>query len=174
MEMSKEGAMKKILSWLDAHFEDFTCGVLLLVVMSMLMAQVFVRFVFGHGLTFSEELTRFCFLFFVYISTSLVAMKGMHIRVTGQMKLFPRKAALGLYALADTSWLTFNAVVIWQGAKLIQSMATFPMISGGLLIDLRYVYVILPVAFALQSLRIMQRWYRFSRGTLKLVPDEEL
>jgi len=173
MKVSREGAMKKILSWLDTHFEDFICGVLLLTVMSMLMAQVFVRFVFGHGLTFSEELTRFAFLFFVYISASLVAMKGMHIRVTAQMKLLPRKAAIGMYVLADIAWLTFNAVVIWQGAKLIQSMAVFPKISGGLLIDLRYIYIILPIAFALQSLRIMQRWYRFSRGTLKLVQDED-
>ena len=48
--------MKNLLAWLDVHFEDALCGVLLVGIMIMLMAQVVVRFAFGHGLTFSEEL----------------------------------------------------------------------------------------------------------------------
>ena len=46
--------MKNLLAWLDVHFEDALCGVLLVGIMIMLMAQVVVRFAFGPGLTFSE------------------------------------------------------------------------------------------------------------------------
>ena len=68
--------MKNLLAWLDVHFEDALCGVLLVGIMIMLMAQVVVRFAFGHGLTFSEELCRFSFLYLVYFAASLVACKG--------------------------------------------------------------------------------------------------
>ena len=60
--------MKNLLAWLDVHFEDALCGVLLVGIMIMLMAQVVVRFAFGHGLTFSEELCRFSFLYLVYFA----------------------------------------------------------------------------------------------------------
>ena len=76
--------MKNLLAWLDVHFEDALCGVLLVGIMIMLMAQVVVRFAFGHGLTFSEELCRFSFLYLVYFAASLVACKGAHIRVTAR------------------------------------------------------------------------------------------
>ena len=88
--------MKKLLAWLDVHFEDALCGILLVGIMSMLMAQVVVRFVFGHGLTFSEELCRFSFLYLVYFAASLVAGKGAHIRVTAHTRKLPAPMRLSL------------------------------------------------------------------------------
>lgn len=164
--------MKKALAWLDANFEDALCGVLLITIMCMLMAQVFVRAVFGHGLTVSEEISRFSFLFLVYIASSLVASKGAHIRVMAQMVFFPKAARTAMLLAADALWLLFNAVVIVQGTKLIISMAARPMISGSLLIDLKPIYAVLPLAFALQSLRILQRWVRYFSGKTPLVEDE--
>lgn len=164
--------MKKVFSWLDANFEDAICGVLLLIIMGMLIAQVFVRAVFGHGLTTSEEISRFSFLFLVYFGSSLVASKGAHIRVTAQMKFFPRPIPTLMFLLADLLWLTFNGFVIYYGTMLIISMTKRPMISGGLLIDLKPIYAVLPVAFSLQSFRIIQRWYRFLAGKASLVKDE--
>ena len=120
--------MKKLLAWLDVHFEDALCGILLVGIMSMLMAQVVVRFVFGHGLTFSEELCRFSFLYLVYFAASLVAGKGAHIRVTAHTRKLPAPMRVGLLMLADLLWLGFNATVIYQGLLLIDSMSTRPMV----------------------------------------------
>ena len=77
--------------------------------MIMLMAQVVVRFAFGHGLTFSEELCRFSFLYLVYFAASLVACKGAHIRVTAHTQKLPAPVRVGLLMLADLLWLGFNA-----------------------------------------------------------------
>ena len=92
--------MKNLLAWLDVHFEDALCGVLLVGIMIMLMAQVVVRFAFGHGLTFSEELCRFSFLYLVYFAASLVACKGAHIRVTAHTQKLPAPVRVGLLMLA--------------------------------------------------------------------------
>lgn len=164
--------MKKMLHWLDVHFEDALCGALLVGIMIMLMAQVVVRFLFGHGLTASEELCRFSFLYMVYFAASLVACKGAHIRVTAHTRHLPRPLRVGLLVLADLCWLGFNATVIYQGVLLLHSMAARPMVSGSLLLDLRYVYVAVPAAFLLQSFRILQRWARHFRGRLSILGDE--
>ena len=48
------------------------------------------------------------------------------------------------------------------------------MVSGSLLLDLRYVYFAVPAAFTLQSFRILQRWYRHFRcGVSVLGPQQE-
>ena len=46
--------MKNLLAWLDVHFEDALCGVLLVGIMIMLMAQVVVRFA-GTGSRFRKN-----------------------------------------------------------------------------------------------------------------------
>lgn len=165
--------MKNILSWLDAHFEDVLCGVLLVGIMSMLMAQVIVRFFFGHGLTFSEELCRFSFLYLVYFAASLVASKGAHIRVTAHTQKFPTPLRIALLMIADLCWIGFNITVIYQSSLLIDSMANRPMLSGALLIDLRYVYFAVPAAFALQTFRILQRWYRHFRYNISILGEQQ-
>ena len=165
--------MKKLLAWLDVHFEDALCGILLVGIMSMLMAQVVVRFVFGHGLTFSEELCRFSFLYLVYFAARLVAGKGAHIRVTAHTRKLPAPMRVGLLMLADLLWLGFNATVIYQGLLLIDSMSTRPMVSGGILLDLRYVYFAVPAAFMLQSFRILQRWRRYFRDGIPVPGQQE-
>ena len=154
--------MKNLLAWLDVHFEDALCGVLLVGIMIMLMAQVVVRFAFGHGLTFSEELCRFSFLYLVYFAASLVACKGAHIRVTAHTQKLPAPVRVGLLMLADLLWLGFN-----------DSMSTRPMVSGSMLLDLRYVYFAVPAAFTLQSFRILQRWYRHFRGGVSILGQQQ-
>ena len=120
--------MKNTLAWLDKHFEDVLCGVLLVGIMIMLMAQVVVRFLFGHGLTFSEELCRFSFLYLVYFAASLVASKGAHIRVTAHTQNLSDSIRIALLALADACWIGFNLTVIYQGALLIDSMSSRTMV----------------------------------------------
>ena len=129
----------------------------------MLMGQVLTRFLFGYGLTFSEELSRYFFLYFVYFCSSLVAAKGLHIRVTAQMLKMPARLKTAMLFLADLLWLTFNGVLVWQGTLLFISMGQRSMVAGSLQIDLR---------FALQSLRIVQRWIAWRRHGVPILGTE--
>ena len=156
--------MKKVLKLLNAHFEETLCGALLISIMAMLFIQVVVRFVFGHGMTIPEELCRFFFLYYVYFTASLVALKGAHIRITAQMRILSPRAQLFFRALADGCWAAFNVTVIYQGVALLIDMQSKPMISGGLLLDMRYVYAAVPLAFILQTARILQLWVRHFKG----------
>lgn len=161
-----------LLRWLNKNFEEVLCGILLIGIMLMLMGQVLTRFLFGYGLTFSEELSRYFFLWFVYFCSSLVAAKGLHIRVTAQMLKMPVRLKTAMLFVADLLWLTFNGVLVWQGTLLFLSMGRRSMVAGSLQIDLRWVYVAVPVAFALQSLRIIQRWVAWRRRGVPLLGGE--
>jgi TRAP-type C4-dicarboxylate transport system permease small subunit len=55
------------------------------------------------------------------------------------------------------------------------NMAARPMISGALELDMRYVYFSLPFAFTLQSIRLIERWWRIlTKREVLVVPSEEV
>ena len=151
--------MKNKLKLVFNNFEQVTCGILLSLIMFLLFSQTILRYFFGQTFAWSEELSRFAFLALVFISSSLGVQKSAHIRVTAHIDLLPKKAKLLLSILTDIIWIIFNIVVIQQGYKLIDQMATLPLRSAAMMWDMRFIFILIPLGFLLQTIRILQSWF---------------
>lgn len=152
--------------------ERTVANISLALLVVILALQVFFRYVLESGLTWSEEVSRFCFVWFVYISASLAAQKGTHIRVTLLTNLFPggRRCCL---ALADAIWIAFNGFVVVSGVLLIDNMISHPVYSTSLFMPLVYVYVVIPLAHTLMIIRIVQRqWIAWRTGASVLASGD--
>lgn len=67
--------MKKILHWLDENLEEFIL-VIFLIAMTLIMGiQIFCRYVLGMSLSWSEELTRYLFIWCGFLSVSYCSKK---------------------------------------------------------------------------------------------------
>ena len=67
--------MKKILHWLDENLEEFLL-VLFLILMTLIMGvQVLSRYILGASLSWSEELTRYLFVWSGFLSVSYCSKK---------------------------------------------------------------------------------------------------
>ncbi len=167
--------MREKLIHLWDNLEEYLCCGLLATVMTLLMVQVLFRYVGGKSLSWSEELSRFVFLYLVYLAASLATSKNVHIRVTAHIKYLPRWFQVGLLLLVDAICLTFCAIVVYVGVEFIIGMQKRPMMSGAMMLDMRYVFVGVPIAFTLQSIRLLERWWRIATGRSKVVvPSEEV
>lgn len=159
--------------WRD--LEEYICCALLAVIVTLLMTQVLYRYIGGRSIAWSEEVCRFLFLYLVYFAASLATAKNLHIRVTAQIKLLPRSGQILLLLLTDVIWLIFCIIVVKVGTEFIISMSNRPMVSGALMLDMRYVYAAVPLAFTLQAIRLAERWWRiFTRRDTLVVPSEEV
>lgn len=127
--------------------------------MTLLMMQVCYRYFGGKSIAWSEEVSRFLFLYLVYFAASLAASKNLHIRVTAQLKLLPKLGQMLLLLTTDIIWLIFCIIVVNVGTDFIISMSDRPMVSGALMLDMRYVYAAVPIAFTLQAVRLVERWW---------------
>lgn len=157
------------------NLEEYICGALLITIVTLLMVQVVFRYGSGKTVAWIEEVSRFAFLYLVYLAASCVTAKNLHIRVTAQLKLFPRWMQVSLLALTDAIWLLFCVITAWLGVEFIISMQKRPMISGALMLDMRYVYFAVPLAFTLQSIRLVERWWKIITGREQVaVPSEEV
>ena len=108
-------------------------------------------------------------------AASLAASKNLHIRVTAQLKLLPKLGQMLLLLTTDIIWLIFCIIVVNVGTDFIISMSDRPMVSGALMLDMRYVYAAVPIAFTLQAVRLVERWWRiFTKRDPLVVPSEEV
>lgn len=152
--------MREQLASIWKNLEEYICCALLGVIMTLLMMQVCYRYFGGKSIAWSEEVSRFLFLYLVYFAASLAASKNLHIRVTAQLKLLPKLGQMLLLLTTDIIWLVFCIIVVDVGTDFIISMSDRPMVSGALMLDMRYVYAAVPIAFTLQAVRLVERWWR--------------
>lgn len=129
------------------------CLALLVIILAL---QVFYRYVLHIGLSWSEEVSRFLFVWFVYVSASYAVQVGTHIRVSFVVDLLPERVARAVKVFSDLLWIAFNLAVVVSGILLIRSMIEFPVYSTSLVLPLAAIYVVIPLAHMLMIVRIVQ------------------
>ena len=146
---------KRSLKILD-NIESYLCKFLLSFFVVLLFVQVVMRVVFQDSLTWSEELSRFAFVWFAYLGACYAARLNAHNRVTFQFKFLPPLVGNLSRGLADLLWFLFNSVMVVKSIETIRGMLEFPFHSPALDIPMHYVYMLFPIAFTLMNIRIVQ------------------
>lgn len=72
-------------------FEAYACFIILAVMTAVMFAGVVWRYVFNSSLVWSEELTRYLFIWFVFLSASYAVTTKSHIRVDALNMMIPIK-----------------------------------------------------------------------------------
>ena len=80
--------MKRVFHWLDENLEEFLL-VIGLIAMTLIMGiQVFCRYVLGMSLSWSEELTRYIFIWCGFLSVSYCSKKCLSIKIEQFVAIF--------------------------------------------------------------------------------------
>lgn len=80
----------KVLTWLDEHLEE-TLLIALLAMMTMIMGiQIVCRYALNASLTWSEELTRYLFIWSGFLSISYCIKKWISIKIDQIMNMLPK------------------------------------------------------------------------------------
>lgn len=145
----------KLIKFLD-YFESHMCKFLLSFFVTLLFIQVIFRVVIMESLTWSEELSRFAFVWFAYLGASYAARLGAHNRVSVQFNKMPKPLKNTILLIADGVWILFNIVMIRESIVVIEDMIEFPFNSPALDFPMHYIYMIFPLAFGLMIVRIIQ------------------
>lgn len=140
----------------ERSIEAYAAGFFLAVLVILLTVQILLRFIFGRTLSWSEEVSRFAFVWAVYFGFVLAARENKHIRVTAQFKRLSPGIQVVLFTLADTVWSLFNFVMVFVSGKFTLSMIRYPYISQTTGLNLLWVFMIVPIGFAFMGLRVIQ------------------
>ena len=146
------------------NFEDYVSAVAMVMMVSILFAQVFTRYVLQGSITWAEELSRFAFLWMMFLASSLAARHRSHIRVTAPILLLPKKMRLYVILLADVIWVIFNVVVAYQSIVMVKNAMQFIYYSPSLNLNMAYMFMVIPISFVLMTVRIIVGYYRQFTG----------
>ena len=140
------------------NFEEGACALFVAVMVLCLFLQVAMRIAVGSSLAWTEELSRYSFLWAVYVGAALAVKRGGHVRITAQFMFLPTS----LY-------------VAWIGLACIEEGLYYPEVSPTLGVVKAWVECIIPFSFVLVSWRIVEEYVvRWRNGTLgELVRYEE-
>ncbi len=162
----------KVLHFLD-NIESYICRTLLSIFVCLLFLQIISREVFTHSFSWIEELSIYMFVWFVYFGASYAARKGAHNRVTFQFKFLPKSAIKYVEAFADIFWVLFNVYFLYLATDFVFNKMNKFWKSQTLGIEMKYVYMVLPIAFALMTFRVLQvNYLKLFKGVDVRDPDK--
>lgn len=126
----------------------------------LIFTQIIMRGAFNASLSWSEELSRYVFIWQIWLGADLAYAYHEHIRVEMIYNWLPNdKARRTLDIFVDILWLAFNIFLTYKGTHLCQSMASRHALSSGMRLPLIYVYAALPVSSFFLSLRLVYSLY---------------
>jgi TRAP-type C4-dicarboxylate transport system permease small subunit len=151
--------LKAIYRHLNEHVETYLATTLLIVFAGLAILQVIMRYVFGNSLTWSEEISRYAFVWFVYTSASYAVRYQRHVKFNVVVDLIGKASPLAerlLRLLALVVWALFLIVLFGLAVELVKSQMSGGQISPANQIPMWVVYLGLPIGLALMSFRVLQ------------------
>lgn len=153
--MKKTSFLGKLVYGYDKLEEYLLCASLVFTTL-VIFAQIIMRSVFNSSLTWSEELTRYIFIWQIWLGVSIAERDHEHIYleiVNSIVKSQKIKGAIKM--IASIIMIAFNIFLVKYGFELVQQMITRGNVSGAMRMPMYYVYLALPVSSLILCLRLI-------------------
>lgn len=154
------------------NFESYICQGLLAFFVVLLFIQILLREFFEYSISWGEELATYLFVWFVFFGACYACRLAAHNRVTFQFKLLPKKVARGIEAFSDLIWVVFNCYFVYLSYQFVFHKMNVFWKSQTMGIPMKYFYMVLPIAFSLMAIRVIQiNYLKFVKGVEIEDPD---
>lgn len=148
--------MKKILKLVYAEGEQAICFAMFLVMLIILFLQVVLRFIFSHSNMWSEELSRYLFIYIVFMASSFAVTQRAHIRIDVLEKIWPRPLRKPTAVLGEIIWIAFSVLLTVLSAKYVYlNVAKLHQMSLGIKVPMAWFWTALPIGNAAISFRLV-------------------
>jgi TRAP-type C4-dicarboxylate transport system permease small subunit len=145
-----------VLKWLDEHFEESILLVLLIVMTCVMGVQVTMRYLFNASLTWSEEITRYMFVWSAFISVSYCIKKGISIRIDQFTNMMPQSAKKVLGVITRIVMLVFFVYVFRYALDVVGATYANGQKSPALGLPIYWVQVSSVLGFGMAVVRLLQ------------------
>ena len=147
----------KVLRFLDEHIEKALCVIFLALMSIIIVAQVFCRYVLNSSLSWSEELSRYLFVWLIYVGISYGVKLDKHICVDAVYSFAP-KGIKKYYAIVGyVLFLLFAIAMVYYGVLVVGMQITSGQVSPAMGLPMQYVYAAPVVGFTLTAIRMIQK-----------------
>lgn len=152
--------MKKICEKYLKIFDQFDkinqkiIFIILSAILIVLFTEIILRYIFGGSLRWSYELSRYLFVWLVFLSGGIGFRRGSHMGLEILGKILPKNYLKVLKTIIHILLLLFILWLSFKGFSLIPNVSG--QLSPGLRINMRYPYLSIPIGSLVVSLYIIE------------------
>lgn len=165
-EQEKGKALPLLFRILDIGFKNLI-SILFCILIFTVGVNVVGRYVFNFSLAWADELSRFLFIWIIFIGAALAYFRDEHIAVGYLVERLPRRTAYAVDLLKELLVLLVLGVLIW-GAW--QAMVASPGRSALLGVPMNWVRASVPIAAVMM---VLMSLYRIIQAVQLLVKGEQ-
>ncbi len=147
--------MKKKFHLLWNNFEVYLMILFLCIFLLNITVQIILRLFFKSPLSFTEEISRYSFVWMVFLGLSYATKYSKHIRIDWFVTKLPAKAQVVIEFFIDILTLLVFLWILIKGIEYVD----YSSISRtyALNISKSYVVLILPLCGALMIIRVLEK-----------------
>ena len=149
-ERNKQAFMNRL-----SHWDSGLTVIFFIILLALLTMQVFLRYVINKSVSWSEEVSRWFFIWIIYLGCILGARGDKHIRVTVQLNRLPLMAQKIVLTLGDIVWIGFSVAMGFLGLQMVREMFIYPIRSNTTGVNMFFVYAIIPVSFLMMAVWVV-------------------
>lgn len=149
----------KVLKWLDDNLEETLMGISLWAIVIIMGLQVIMRYIFKQSIPWSEEMSRYFFIWLTFVGISYAVHNNSHIRLDIVETLFP-KLRKPLEYIGDIVFFIFCIYMLKPGLSVITFLKTSNQLSPALQTPMYLVYISLLVGLFLTIFRLLQKYIK--------------
>ncbi len=156
----------KFLRWCDkilTRAEEILLFVVTMIGLIDLFIAVVLRYTIRYTLSSASEVMREVIIITTFIGLSLGVKNRAMLKIDVLPQIFPRLKK-PLEFISNLGILIFAILVIYYGWQMVQQQAATHQTTIILRIPLQYLYLVLPVAGILMTIRVLQVIYEDIKG----------
>ncbi len=141
------------------NIEKTVSVAILLTILLVLTYQIFMRYIFSNTPEWSEELSRYLFIWLIFLSGSFAVQKNAHIKIDSVEKIYPRKIKKIVFFLGDIVWLCISIFILYISTKFTIEQYFSGSMSIALKTNMAFAYAAIPIGYLFLIIRIMGNIY---------------
>ncbi|WP_349291346.1 TRAP transporter small permease [Planococcus beigongshangi] len=148
-----------MLKFLDQYLEVILISILFSIMIVSTFSQIILRALFNDSISWSEELTRYCFILMVFFGISYAVKLNKHIKIDLIMNILNDKKKKILEIFSTIIFMLFTLYLTFYGAGVAQKMFSLGQTSPALHIPVGFLYSIIPLGLGLTTIRLLQKLF---------------
>lgn len=150
--------MKKIIKWLDVNFEVLLCGLFFFAILIVILVQIFLRNIVGHGLQWAEEVARYLHVWVTYIGLAYSTRMNTHIKIDLVQRRLPVKVRKTLLMVLQIVLLILFCILFWGSVQDCVTIANRGNMAESMDVSQNWMYMAAPIGYGLCILRLLQNF----------------
>ncbi len=149
----------KVIKWLNEHLEEAILCILLILMTIIMGVQVASRYIFSYSLSWSEEITRYLFIWSAFLSIAYCTKKRINIRVEQFVSMIPESAYSYIKLVDDIIRLLIFIYLLPFAYRYLTSAVHSGQLSPACGIPMYFIQVAPLIGFILVIFRTAQQLF---------------